>query len=183
MEFSSTQLVESFARIGKELVLRPRVFFQNLPQQGSLVNPVVFLVLCVFLSSLCLANILSADYRFFLLLFFSNVLSAFIVSGLLHGLAAKVFRGSASFAATFRIVAYSSITDLAAWIPFVGTIASVYGMYLIFLGLQELHRLQPRQAGVAVIVIMTLALAMGVTAASLGKDVLHLAAPGALFSE
>lgn len=182
MEFSPTRLVESFARICTEVIVRPRAFFQNLPQQGSLLNTLLFLALCVFLSSLCLANILNGDYRFFLLLFFSNVLSAIIVSGLLHGLATRVFGSSASFAATFRVVAYSSVTDLAAWIPFIGTIASIYGIYLIFLGLQEIHRLQQRQAGIAVIIIMTLALAMGITAASLGKDVLHLADPGALFS-
>lgn len=183
MEFSPSQLVESFARICKEVVIRPKVFFQDLPQQGSLLNPLLFLVLCVFLSSLCMANILSGDYRLFLILFFSNILSNVLVSGFLHALATRAFGGCASFAATFRIIAYSSVTDLGAWIPVFGTIASLYGIYLMFLGLQELHRLKPRQAGLAVIIIMTLALAMGITAASLGKDVLHLPDIAALFNE
>ncbi|MCX5898047.1 MAG: hypothetical protein NTY29_07620, partial [Proteobacteria bacterium] len=84
MEFSPSQLVESFARICKEVVVRPGVFFQSLPLQGSLLNPLLFLSLCVFLSSLCMANILNGDYRLFLILFFSNMLSDVIVSGLLH---------------------------------------------------------------------------------------------------
>jgi hypothetical protein len=183
MEFSPSQLVESFARICKEVVIRPRAFFQDLPQQGGLLNPLLFLMLCVFLSSLCMANILNGDYRLFLILFFSNILSNVLVSGFLHALATRAFGGCASFAATFRIIAYSSVTDLGAWIPVFGTIASLYGIYLMFLGLQELHRLKPRQAGMAVIIIMTLALAMGLTAASLGKDVLHLPDIAALFNE
>ena len=182
MEFSPSQLVESFARICKEVVVRPVVFFQGLPLQGSLMNPLLFLSLCVFLSSLCMANILNGDYRLFLILFFSNMLSDVIVSGLLHALATRAFGGGAPFAATFRIIAYSSVTDLGAWIPFIGTIASLYGIYLIFLGLQEIHRLKPRQAGLAVIIIMTLALGMGLSAAILGKDVLHPPDPGTLLN-
>jgi len=182
MEFSPSHLVESFAWICKEVIVRPKVFFQNLPQQGSLLNPLLFLMLCVFLSSLCMANILSGDYRLFLILFFSNILSNFLASGFLHVLATRAFGGCAPFAATFRIIAYSSVTDLAAWIPFIGSIASLYGIYLMFLGLQEIHQLKPRQAGLAVIIIMAVALGMGIAAASLGKDVLHLADPGALFS-
>jgi hypothetical protein len=183
MEFSPSQLVESFSWICKEVVVRPRAFFQGLPQQGSLLNPLLFLALCVFLSSLCMANILNGDYRLFLILFVSNIFSNFLVSGFLHLLATRAFGGCASFAATFRIIAYSSVTDLAAWVPFLGTIVSLYGIYLMFLGLQELHQLKQRQAGLAVIIIMTLALAMGITAVTLGKDILHLPDPAALFTE
>ena len=183
MEFNPSQLVESFAGICKELILRPRSFFQNLPREGNVRYPLFFLIICVFLSSLFMANILEGDYRIFLILFAANMLSAFIVSTLLHGLATKAFGGNAPFMATFRIVAYSSLMDIAAWIPFAGTLASFYGLYLMFLGLQEIHSLKPRQAGYAVIIITVLALGMGVMAASAWKDVLHLPESSLLFTE
>ncbi len=151
MEFNPFRLVESFAGVCKEILLRPRDFFRNLPREGAIGKPLLFLVICVFLSCLFMANMLNGDYRLFLLLFAANLLSDFIMTGILHGLVKKAFSGQAPVAATFRVIAYSSLTDLAAWIPAVGTIATFYGLYLIFLGLQEIHQLRPRQAGIAVI--------------------------------
>jgi hypothetical protein len=180
MEFNPSRLVESFAGVCREIVVRPRDFFQNLPREGTIGNPFMFLAICVFLSCLFMANILNGDYRLFLILFTANLFSDFIMSGILHGLVKKVFSGQASFAATFRVIAYSSLTDLAAWIPVIGTIASLYGMYLIFIGLQEIHQLRPRQAGIVVIAITVLALGAGIMAAIAGKDLLHIPELGLL---
>jgi hypothetical protein len=182
-EFEPLKLVESFAGVCKEVIFQPRVFFKNLPQEGTVRYPVSFLFICVFLSSLFLANFLKGDYRFFLLLLFANSISALMVSVLLHGLARKIFGGQASFASTFRIIAYSSVIDIAAWIPLIGTIASFYGLYLIFIGLQELHNLKPRQAGLAVIIITVLALGMGIMATYAGKDFLNIPELGVLFTD
>jgi hypothetical protein len=92
----------------------------------------------------------------------------------------KAFSGQASIAATFRVFAYSRLTDLAAWIPAVGTIATFYGLYLIFLGLQEIHELRPRQAGIAVIAITALSLGAGIAALIAGKDLLQIPEIGLL---
>jgi hypothetical protein len=182
-EFDPSKLVESFVGVCKEVIIRPRMFFQNLPREGALGRPVIFLLICVFFASLFMANYLQSDYRFFLLLVLGNTISAFIVSALLQGLAARVFGGQAPFAATFRIIAYSSIMDIFAWIPFWGTIASFYGLYLIFLGLQEVHKLKPRQAGFAVIIITTLALGMGILVATAGKDYLNIPEIASMLSD
>ncbi len=174
MDFNPRRLVESFVGISRELLMRPRDFFHFLPHEGSIINPLLFLAICVFLSCLCMANILKGDYRLFLLLVAANLLSDFVMSGILHGIVKKAFSGSAPFAATFRVIAYSSLTDLAAWIPFIGTIATCYGLYLIFLGLQEIHQLRPRQAGIAVLTITALSLGAGIAALIAGRDWLHL---------
>lgn len=180
MEFEPFRLVESFAEICREILVRPKDFFRSLPREGAIGNPLLFLVICVFLSCLFMANMLNGDYRLFLVLFTANLFSDFIMSGILHGLVKKAFSGQAPFAATFRVIAYSSLTDLAAWIPVVGTIATFYGLYLIFLGLQEIHELRPRQAGIAVIAITALSLGAGIAALIAGKDVLPLAELGLL---
>ena len=183
MEFDAFRLVESFAGVCREILLRPRDFFRNLPREGAIGNPLLFLFICVFLSCLVMANMLNGDYRLFLVLFTANLLSDFIMTGILHGLVKKAFSGQASIAATFRVFAYSSLTDLAAWIPFVGTIATFYGLYLVFLGLQEIHQLRPRQAGIAVIAITALSLGAGIAVLAAGKDLLPLAELGLLPAE
>jgi hypothetical protein len=180
MEFDPFRLVESFAGVCREILVRPKDFFHNLPREGGIGNPFLFLAICVFLSCLFMANMLNGNYRLFLLLFTANLFSDFIMSGILHGLVKKAFSGQAPFAATFRVIAYSSLTDLAAWIPFIGTIATFYGLYLIFLGLQEIHELRPRQAGIAVIAITALSLGAGIAALIAGKDLLQIPEIGLL---
>lgn len=43
------------------------------------------------------------------------------------------------FEATLRVVAYTSAIDLLTWIPVVGLLASLYGLYLAFVGIREMH--------------------------------------------
>lgn len=43
------------------------------------------------------------------------------------------------FEATLRVVAYISAVDLLTWIPVVGLLASLYGLYLAFVGIREMH--------------------------------------------
>jgi len=183
MEFDPFRLVESFAWVCREIILRPKEFFRNLPREGAIGNPLLFLIICVFLSCLFLANIRNWDYRLFLVFFTANLLSDFMWAGILHGLVKKAFSGQADFVATFRVFAYSRLTDLAAWIPGVEPIAIFYGLYLVFLGLQEIHELRPRQAGIAVIAITALSLGAGIAVLAAGKDLLPLAELGLLSAE
>lgn len=43
------------------------------------------------------------------------------------------------FQATLRVVAYTSAVDLLTWIPLLGLLASLYGLYLAFVGIREMH--------------------------------------------
>lgn len=153
-EFDPARLFDSFAGVGRDLIIRPRIFFRQLPRKGKLTNPFLYLSICTFLASLLLANKLKGDYQLFFSLLLANILSAFTGSLVLHGLASKLFGSKVFFDATFRIIAYASITDIGSWIPVVGPLFYFYGLYLIFLGLQEVHELKPKQAGVAVISIV-----------------------------
>lgn len=153
-EFSTSHFVDSFIRVGKELIIKPRFFFRQLPRKGSLKNPFVFLVVCAFLSSLFMANLKNGDYNLFCALLFANTLSAFVGSFVLHGIVSKIFGSKVPFDATFRIIAYASLMDMGSWVPILGPIAYFYSLYLIFLGLQEIHQLQPRQAGAAILSIV-----------------------------
>jgi hypothetical protein len=176
-EFEPSQFIESFIKVAKQIILKPRIFFQHLPQKGGFKNPLLFLLICDFLSSLFMATFLKGDYNIFLILLIANILSAFLGSLLVHGLATRVFGGQAQFEATFRIIAYASLMDTVAWVPALGIIASFYGLYLIFVGLQDIHKLKPRQAGTTILIITFMLLCLGMLAADMWQDALQLPKP------
>ena len=43
---------------------------------------------------------------------------------------------------------------MLSWIPTIGLVPYCYGLYLIFIGLQELHRMSARQAALALTAII-----------------------------
>lgn len=154
VEFDPSHFFESFIGVGRELIFRPRKFFRLLPRKGNLKNPFIFLITCAFLSALFIANLKKGDYYLFFILLCANIMSAFIGSFVLHRLISRIFITKVPFEATFRIIAYASLMDLGSWIPVFGPVPYFYGLYLIFLGLQEIHQLKPLQAGAAVISIV-----------------------------
>lgn len=91
-----------------------------------------------------------------LLVLFSPVialLGLYIGAALVHVLVWIFVRpGNAGFEATFRVYAYATVTALVSWVPLVGWIASLYGLYLTLIGLRELHSTTTGKA-VAVMVI------------------------------
>jgi len=153
-EFEPARFFDSFISVVRELIIRPRMFFRSLPAGGNLQSPLLFLLTTSFLTALFVANYRSASYQMFVALMGANIFSALTASALLNIVAARLFKSPAGVGATFRIIAYASIVDIASWIPVVGPVPYCYGLYLIFLGLQEIHQLKPRQAGVAILSIV-----------------------------
>jgi hypothetical protein len=153
-EFDPSRFFESFIRVGRELAVRPRQFFRSLPRGGSIRNAFIFFLMCAFLSALFMANLKQGDFSLFLFLLTANVLSAFTGTLVLHMLIARAFGSPSPMAATFKVIAYASLTDIGTWIPVAGLFVYCYGLYLLFLGLQEMHLLKPRQAGAAVAAIV-----------------------------
>lgn len=176
-EFDPARFFDSFARVSRDIVTQPREFFQMLPRSAELRPPFLFLNVCAFLSALLMANMLKRDFSYFSLLFMSQIASAFVGSLVLHWLLRRFCGSTAAFADTFRIIAYTNLLDIVAWIPVFGPLASLYGLYLIFLGLQEVHRLPSRQAGGILVVIVGIVFAMLVLVA-INSQSLMQTAPG-----
>jgi hypothetical protein len=76
--------------------------------------------------------------------------------------------GHSGFGATFRIVAYSSVTSLLGWIPFIGWIFSLYRLYLATVGTREMHATTTGRALLVVLLpaILILVLVLVVVGAS-----------------
>ena len=72
---------------------------------------------------------------------------------------------NSGFEATFRVIAYSWVTFLVSWIPFIGWILSLYGFYLGIVGIREVHNTTTGKAALVVLIPAAVALIIGLVLA------------------
>ncbi len=149
-EFNTKDALNSFLRVSKEVLISPKTFFLFMPREVGFSGPVIYLGICFaiwgILRSLSLWDpsfLLFALYVFFL---------SFISAGVLYIVATKLFGGKGTYEGTFRIVAYSSVVNLLSWIPYVGFIASLYGLWIKVLGLESVHGLSKVEASLTLLI-------------------------------
>jgi hypothetical protein len=175
VEFNYGDPVQSFIATVQAVVLRPVEFFRGILRQGDLINPLIFAIICYevaailggllrlvgiganqgfgsFIASIILAPIFAA-------------IGLFIFSGILHLLVMLIVGSrNSGFEATVRVLAYSAVTSLVSWIPFIGWILSLYGIYLGIVGIREMHNTTTGKAALvvlipaAIIILLVLAL-------------------------
>jgi hypothetical protein len=188
-DYELSDPVGSFADVVRRVVLQPQAFFAGLPRQGSLVGPLVFALICTEISVLLVGLLtfldvpggattlvgVGGDQGF--LAFLGGLVVApiaaavgvFLTALVTHLLVAVVVgSGNSGFGATFRVVAYSSVTSLAGWIPFVGWLFSLYRLYLATIGIREMHATTTGKALLVVLLpaILVLVLVVAVVGAS-----------------
>ena len=176
----------------KLLVLEPREGFHRAQSSGDLASPILFAILIGWLSALVgqiWVALLGSGFPFMWapgeafavemasrglmllgVLFLAPILvllGLFFGAGILHLcllLVGGTERSEAGFEGTLRAVAYSSVTQLAQAVPFVGVlIAVVWSLILNTLGLSILHRTSQAKAFAAVIIPWILCCSCGGT--------------------
>jgi hypothetical protein len=181
--------VGSFVDVVRRVVLQPRAFFANLPRQGSVLGPLVFALICIELS-VVLVGLLTflgtpggitwlfgarGDQGFLAFLGglviapIAGTVGLFLTALVTHLLVILVVgSGHSGFGATFRVVAYSSVTSLAGWLPFIGWIFSLYRLFLAIVGIREMHATTTGRALLVVVLpaIVILVLVLVVVGAS-----------------
>jgi hypothetical protein len=162
-EFEPERFFDSFINVARLMLVKPREFFRQLPVSPALKNPLVFLGFCSFVTALLVANVRGGGFQLFLMLCCANVASTIIGSIAMHGLLRKLYRSQAPFGATLRVLAYASLMDTGSWIPLLGPLAYFYGLYLVFIGIQEQHRVSARQAALAVSIIVCIITALALS--------------------
>jgi hypothetical protein len=157
IQFVPARFLESFIAVARELIFRPRRFFEQLQPSGSLFGAFAFLFVCVFLSSLVVANAIGANLPLFAALFASSAVSAVLGTVCLQVvLISPLFNAKLPYEATLSVIAYAYIVELVAWIPLIGSIAKIYGLFLMYFGFKAIHRLQARRAAFAVFLFVML---------------------------
>jgi hypothetical protein len=184
-DYNLSNPVESFVDIVRRVVLQPVGFFAALPRSGSLLNPLIFALICTEISAI-LGGILRlagvgegfvAGYGFQVpenqdlgefigsVIFapIGGVIGVFVVAGI-GQLVVRLVVGATNsgFGATFRVASYTGVTSLVSWIPIIGGILALYGIYLAVVGIREMHGTTTGKAVlvvlIPVIVVVVLAL-------------------------
>ena len=165
--------VGSFTDVVRRVVTQPADFFSDIPRQGNYLRPLVFGLVCVTISTI-LGGLLrlawgtqtaggvrfqAQDYGFgdfILSVIFAplgGAVGLFVLAAIVH-LLVMIFVGSGNsgFESTFRVVSYVSVTNLVNWIPFIGGIVALYGLYLAIVGIREIHVTTTGRAALVVLV-------------------------------
>jgi hypothetical protein len=184
-DYDLSNPLESFADTVRRVVLQPVGFFAALPRSGSLLNPLIFALICTVISAI-LGGILrlagvgegfvagyglqvpeNQDFGEFIgsVIFapIGGAIGVFVVAGI-GQLVVRLVVGATNsgFGATFRVASYTGVTSLVSWIPIIGGLLSLYGIYLSVVGIREMHGTTTGKALlvvlIPVIVVVVLAL-------------------------
>jgi hypothetical protein len=196
-DYNLSDPVNSFVDVVRRVVFEPASFFAGLPRQGNFLNPLVFALICIEISVILVGLLTFIDVPGGITWLFgargnqgflaflgglviaplAGALGIFLTALVTHLLVVLVVgSGHSGFGATFRIVAYSSVTSLGGWIPFIGWLASLYRLYLATVGIREMHATTTGRALLVVLLPAILILALVVVLAGASAIVFFRAA-------
>ena len=187
-EFDPSDPLSSFVDVLRRVVLHPVVFFAGIPRREGLRNPIIFVLICIVIGAVlnALVGLIGVQSRFqgsegllgplglssqsfagfvasIVILVLSGIIGVVIVAGL-YQLAVRVAVGSenSGFRATFRVLAYAAVVNLVSWIPIVGLLVGLYGLYLQIVGLREVHETTTGRAILVLVVFLGIAILIGI---------------------
>jgi hypothetical protein len=164
-EFTTKDLIKSFFGVVKTVITKPSDFYQNMPTTGGYASPLIFLAICLAVSGI-ISAIVWGYLGAFLYYFIFGLIFSFIGAAILHFIAQQFFEGKGAYEGMYRVVAYAGVVNLVTWIPVVGLIAGLYGLYLQIVGVEKVHQVTAGQAVVTVLIALAvyiiLALIIGV---------------------
>jgi hypothetical protein len=196
-DYNLSDPVNSFVDVVRRVVFEPASFFAGLPRQGNFLNPLVFALICIEISVILVGLLTFIDVPGGITWLFgargnqgflaflgglviaplAGAVGIFLAALVTHLLVVLVVgSGHSGFGATFRIVAYSSVTSLVGWIPFIGWLASLYRLYLATVGIREMHATTTGRALLVVLLPAILILALVVILAGASAIVFFRAA-------
>ncbi|TCJ16748.1 hypothetical protein E0L93_08470 [Rubrobacter taiwanensis] len=164
----------SFVPAVRNVVLRPARFFTGIRRRGDFVSPLVFAAVCYFVwvligGILTLTGVGAAEAGLLgegILGFIGGlvispvvaVILALVFAAILHAAVSYLVRPNSGFEATLRAISYAFVVYLVAWIPVIGWILALYGLYLIFAGVRGMHGAAPREALISLVVLVVVAI-------------------------
>lgn len=167
-EFAPQEGPRGFLNLWKRIITDPQAFYQEMPRDGGFENPLIFVGICAgvyFVLRLIVSGAPDAVNTLFLI-----CLAYIFGPGILMLVSQFVFQGEGDYEGSLRICAYAGACLALAWVPALGVLAYVYGLYLIFLGTERIHNLDQTKA---VLTTLIAALVTGVIMAFVLKDVHH----------
>jgi hypothetical protein len=170
-EFNYSDPIQSFVNTVRNVVTAPAGFFRGIRREGDFVNPLIFAIICYEVSAI-LGGIIALAFGsrgfggFLASIIFAPIgtaIALFIGAGILHLLVMLIVGSrNSGFEGTFRVGAYSSVTSLVSWIPIIGVIASLYGIYIAIMGIREVHSTTTGRAALVVLIPVVLVIILAV---------------------
>ena len=183
-EFSFSDPINSFVDVVRRVILQPAGFFAALPRRGSLFNPLVFALICIEISAILGGLMVLVDAQenpgfnphpqnvglpslfapgspvmSIVLAPVWGAIGIFVAAAIQQLLVRLVVGTSNSgYGATFRVASYTQVTGLVNWIPIVGPLLALYGVYLAVVGIREVHETTTGKAALVILIPFVVAL-------------------------
>lgn len=139
--FSASDPTASLAGTIRDVLTRPTAFFRQMPAGGAYWDSIV-LLLVVLAAPLMLGILLNSGLMphipLLLLIVIAMpfaLISAWLWAAYLSWAVHRFSPGSLSTREAFRLYAYSNVPNLFSWIPVIGLITGLWGLYLQWKGL------------------------------------------------
>ena len=185
--FDLSNPANSFVDVARRVVLQPVRFFAGLPRGGNLLNPLVFALVCIVVSAIlsgllvllgvqqnpgfnpnpqnaipstfaptsALASILFAPI--------GGAIGIFVAAAIQQLLVRLVVgENNRGFASTFKVASYTQVTALVNWVPVIGPLVALYGLYLSIVGIREIHGTTTGKAALVILIPFLVVLAVAV---------------------
>jgi hypothetical protein len=187
--FDLSNPANSFVDVARRVVLQPVRFFGGLPRDQNLLNPLVFALVCIVVSAIlsgllvllgvqqnpgfnpnpqnaipstfaptsALASILFAPI--------GGAIGIFVAAAIQQLLVRLVVgENNQGFASTFKVASYTQVTALVNWVPIIGPLVALYGLYLSIMGIREIHGTTTGKAALVVLIPFLVVLVVAVIA-------------------
>jgi hypothetical protein len=190
-EFDPSDPLSSFVDVLRRVVLHPADFFAGLPRREGLRNPFLFALICIAIGAVLTAGVdligvqsgfqsyegllgplglrsqsIAGFVATIVMFAVIGILSLLVGAGIYQVLVRVVVgRGNAGFRATFRVLAYTAVLNLVAWIPILGLLLILYSLFLHVVGLREVHETTTGRAILVILLLFGLAILVGVLVA------------------
>jgi hypothetical protein len=139
-------IVKGFIETWKQILSKPSMFFTNMPTSGGYKDPLKFVLVC-YIPFAIFAPFLGIPYLDFpvltlpILALLIGLIVVFAQSLIVHAgvlIFARYYRQR--FESTVRVISYAQATAVFLWIPIIGAILSIYGIYLGIVGIMKVHK-------------------------------------------
>ncbi len=152
MAVGASYLLKNYWMEAKEVFLRSNAFFNSMSRTGGYVEPMMFLGISAGIYALIQA-VCQLNPLLLITLFVGSMVKTAIGAFIGYHVL-KTMGGKGSLEATFRVLAYSKVTLLIAWIsigilPIGGFVSIFYGVYLNVLGCSKVHEITKIKAAIA----------------------------------
>jgi hypothetical protein len=135
-----------FLETWKSVIRAPSKFFDNMPKSGGYIEPLKFVLVCYIPLAISapILDIFHTGISALLLpplAILAGIIFVFIQSIIVHA-GVRIFANYSNkgFESTLRVMSYSSAVVVVSWIPFIGFIPVLYGIYIAIKGLIKVNK-------------------------------------------